>query len=259
MSLKLRATLLALLTALAVSTGAAMATSSSTFWTPMTLDIQPYGVVHWGVDNYFTLFRKASNGAGSFPTDAGITVGILPFKKFQMEVGVDLLEPSDDPVLFNLKMGAPEGALSPNAPALEVGIINAGTKKDVTDYNIVYGVIGKSSPGVGRFSVGPYVGNSKVLVNGQGKKENIGWMAAFDRGFMPVKDAEGNEFNRLVLALDYASGKNALGAYGGGIYYYFTKDISLLTGPVWFNDEAINGKWKWTIQLDINVPSWGGK
>src|SRR5436305_15332053 len=114
MSLKLRATWLALMTALVVSTGAAMATSSSTLWTPMTLDIQPYGVLHWGVDNYFTVFRKANNGAGSFPTDAGLTVGVLPFKKFQMEAGVDLLEPSDYPVLVHLKQGAPEGALSPN-------------------------------------------------------------------------------------------------------------------------------------------------
>jgi len=27
--------------------------------------------------------------------------------------------------------------------------------------------------------------------------------------------------------------------------------------PVWFNEKAINGEWKWTIQLDINIPSFG--
>jgi hypothetical protein len=118
-------------------------------------------------------------------------------------------------------------------------------------------VIGKTIPGVGRLSVGPYIGNSKLLVNAEGKKENDGFMVAFDRGFMPFKDAAGNEFNRLVFAADYASGNNALGGGGAGLYYYFTKNISLLTGPVWFNEEAINGKWKWTIQLDINVPSFG--
>ncbi|HYU35349.1 MAG TPA: hypothetical protein VEW48_24610 [Thermoanaerobaculia bacterium] len=240
---------------LALPAGAALATPSSTMWTPMTLDIQPYGVLHWGVDNYFTAFRKADNGAGDFPTDAGLTVGILPFEKFQMEIGVDVLEPSNDPVFFNLKMGAPEGALFSGAPALEVGIFNAGTKQDVTDYNIIYGVIGKTFPAVGRFSVGPYIGNKKVLVDAQGKKENTGWMAAFDHGFMPFKDAEGNPLNRLVFAVDYASGDNALGGGGAGLYYYFTKNISLLTGPTWFNEEAINGKWKWSIQLDINVPS----
>jgi hypothetical protein len=243
--------------ALILPAGAARATSSSTVWTPMTLDIQPYGVLHWGVDNYFTAFRKAKDGAGDFPTDAGLTVGVLPLERFQMEIGVDVLAPSDDPLFFNLKMGAPEGALFAGAPALQVGIVNAGTKKDVTDYNIVYGVIGKSFPAVGRLSVGPYAGNSKLLVNAEGKKENDGFMIAFDRGFLPVQDAAGNAFNRLVFAADYASGHNALGGGGAGLYYYFTPSISLLTGPTWFNEEAINGKWKWTIQLDINMPSFG--
>ena len=69
-----------------------------------------------------------------------------------------------------------------------------------------------------------------------------------------VKDKDGNEFNRIVFAADYASGKNAIGGGGFGFYYFFTKDISLLTGPVWFNDTDVNGRWKWTVQLDINVP-----
>ena len=248
---------LASFTAFAVSTGTAQATSSSTMWTPMTLDIQPYGVYHLGVDNYFTAFRKANNGAGDFPTDVGLTVGVLPFEKFQIEIGVDVLEPNNDPLFFNLKMGAPEGALFSGAPAVQLGIFNVGTKQDVTNYNMVHLVIGKTIPGVGRFSAGPYIGNKKVLVNAQGEKENAGFMAAFDRGFMPVKDAEGNEFNRLVFAADYASGDNALGGGGAGLYYYFSKNVSLLTGPGWFNEEAINGKWKWSIQLDINVPGFG--
>jgi hypothetical protein len=79
-------------------------------------------------------------------------------------------------------------------------------------------------------------------------------MVAYDRGFMPTKDAANNEYNKIVFAADYASGKNAVGAGGGGLYYYFTKDISILTGPVWFNEKAINGTWKWTTQIDINFP-----
>ena len=229
----------------------AFSTASSTYWTPMTPDIQAYGVWHIGVDNYFTLFTK--NGS-SFPTDAGLTVGVLPFDKLQMEVGVDLMESSDYPWSFNAKIGTPEGALFKGSPTLALGIFNVGTKKGVTDQNIVDLLIGKSFPNIGRFSAGPYIGNGSTLRNGDGGKENSGVMAAFDRGFMPVKDKEGNEYNRLVFAADYASGKNALGGGGFGVYYFFTKDISLLTGPVWFNDEKINGKWKWTIQLDINIP-----
>jgi len=235
------------------TTRSAHATPSTTYWTPMTVDIQSFGVLHTGVDDYFTVGRKADDGAGSFPTDLGFTIGVLPFEKMKMEIGVDLLGHTDDPVYFNAKIGIPEDALFSWSPTLQVGIFNAGTKKNVTDQNIIFGVVGKSIPHLGRISAGGYVGNSKVLVDKNGEKANTGFMAAIDHAFLPVKDKEGNEFSRLVLAADYASGKNAFGGGGVGAYYFFTKDISLLAGPVWFNEESINGKWKWTVQLDINT------
>lgn len=240
--------------ALILMAGVAHATPSTTYWTPMTVDIQPYGVLHIGVDNYFTVFRKAADGGGSFPTDFGLTMGVLPFEKVQMEIGFDLLESSNYPLYFNAKIGAPEDVLFKGSPTLQLGIFNVGTKNNVTNQNVVFVVIGKTIPGIGRISAGPYIGNKKVLIDKNGDKENTGVMIAFDRGFMQVKDKEGNEYNKLVFAADYASGKNAIGGGGAGLYYYFTKNISLLTGPVWFNEEAINGKWKWTIQLDINLP-----
>jgi hypothetical protein len=251
------------ITVLICMIGIAQATPSTTFWTPMTPDIQSYGVAHVGADNYFSIANKTSDEPAinnSFATDVGLTVGILPFEKLQMEIGVDYLGPSDYPVYFNAKIGAPEDALFKWSPALQIGIFNVGTKKNDagqqngTDQNIVYGVIGKTIPYVGRFSAGPYIGNSAVLRSGTGDTQDKGFMVAFDRGFLPIKDKEGNEFNRIVFAADYASGKNAIGGGGFGLYYYFTKDISILTGPVWFNDSDINGRWKWTVQLDINIP-----
>ena len=235
--------------------GAANATPSTTYWTPMTMDIQPYKVLHIGVDDYFTVFKKASAGGGSFPTDAGLTIGVLPFERFQMEVGADLLGASDDPLYFNAKAGTPENALCAGAPALQAGVFNAGTKRHVTDQNVLYGVVAKTIPLLGRLSAGPYAGNRKTLVDKDGDPADRGFMAAFDRGFIPGKDGAGNEYKRLVVAADYASGRNAIGGGGFGIYYFLTKDISLLTGPVWFNEKAINGEWKWTIQLDINAAS----
>ncbi len=231
----------------------AQATPSTTYFTPATTDIQPFGVLHIGVDNYFTVFRKAKDGGSSLPTDMGLTMGVLPYEKFQMEIGVDLLEPSDYPLFFNAKIGTPEHSLFKESPALNLGIFNMGTESHVTNYNIVYGLIGKTIPFLGRIHAGPYVGNSKALVDGNGKKENVGFMIGFDLPLIHVKDKDGKVlYDRLVLAADYASGKNVIGGGGVGLYLYFTKDISLLTGPVWFNEETINGKWKWTIQLDIN-------
>lgn len=238
-------------------TSISYATPSTTYWTPATTDIQPFGVLHIGVDNYFTVFRKAEKGGSSFPTDLGLTIGVLPFEKIQMELGVDLLEASDYPLYFNAKLGTPENSLFNGSPALNVGIFNVGTKSDVTNQNIVHFMAGKTIPVFGRLFAGYYIGNKKVLVDKNGEKENTGFMVGFDHGFIPVKDKEGNEYNKLILAADYASGKNALGGGGVGLYYFFTKDISLLTGLVWFNEEAINGKWKWTIQLDINASIFG--
>jgi hypothetical protein len=36
------------------------------------------------------------------------------------------------------------------------------------------------------------------------------------------------------------------------VYFFFTPQIDLLVGPVWFNDRSINGSMKWTTQLDVN-------
>lgn len=249
---------LAVLLTFIFMTGIVQATPSTTYWTPATTDIQPYGVLHIGVDNYFTVFRKLGNGGGALATDVGLTMGVLPFEKLQLEIGVDLVEPSDYPLFFNAKLGTPEHSLFKESPALNIGIFNVGTQSKVTDYNIVYGLIGKTIPYLGRVHAGAYYGNSSTLVDGNGKKDNAGVMIGWDRPLLSAKDKDGKVlYDRLILAADYASGKNAIGGGGVGLYYYFTKDISLLTGPVFFNDEKLNGNWKWTIQLDINANLFG--
>jgi hypothetical protein len=262
-TMKTRLAAVTVFATLVLFTGVAHATPSSTFWTPMTLDIQPYGVLHLGVDNYFTVLGKNGGSVRSFSPDIGPEIGVLPFEKVQMEVGLDYMGGADYPWFFNAKIGSPEDVWFKGSPALQIGIFNVGTKTSGpsrTDYDVLYGVIGKTIGPVGRFSIGPYIGNHSALVSSDGAHKNTGFMVAFDHGFVPVKDKDGNvDYNKLVFAADYASGKNAIGGGGFGLYYFFTKDISLLTGPVWFNDQGINGKWKWTVQLDINLPKLFGK
>jgi len=245
--------------ALAAAAAAAGATSSSTLWTHTTPDIQGFGVVHLGVDNYFTVGKNGDDGAGDFPTDVGLTVGILPWDHFQMEVGVDLAEPSDDPLSFNFKLGAPEGAIAPGWPALYVGMFGLGTASGVNDYEVVHLTAGKTLGRIGRLSAGLYQGNDELLRSSRGEEEERGWTIAFDRGFRPVVDAAGERFHRFVLAADYASGENALGGAALGLYTYFTQDIALAVAPVWFHDEGVNGEWKVTVQLDVNLPSLAGR
>ncbi len=165
--------------ALVVAAQTAHATSSTTFWTPMTLDFQPYGVPHLGFDNYFTLSKAAPNGA--FPMDiTSPTIGLLPFKKIQAEAGVDYFANTPHPWLYNFKIGTPENSFFKGQPAIEIGTFLLGrqTSTDRSDYDIVYGLVGKSFGPVGRFSAGPYIGNHATLLSSDGKAENVGYMVA---------------------------------------------------------------------------------
>ena len=265
---------------LGVNARLAQATPSTEFWTPAIMDVQPYGVWHLGIDNYFTVGRgpQTQIGTGTFPTDVGLTVGVLPFEKLNAEVGVDLLGAIDplvcsgavdngtpighctsfgNSLLYNFKFGIPEGALFAGSPGINYGMFNIGTVPQITNMNINDLIIGKTIPVLGRIHVGGYYGNSNsALLHRQGDlandKQNSGVMAAFDRGFWAVKDKEGNEYSKFTALADYASGQNFIGGWGVGLGINWTKDIDILTGPVFFNDKTINGRWKWSTQLDIN-------
>jgi hypothetical protein len=226
---------LAALAGLAIS---AAATPSTTYWTPATLDIQPAGLTHITYDTYSTIGRDPGE---DFPTDYGLEWGAKLGSKMAAEFGFDYLSPTSDPWLFNAKLGFPEGTLSKTAPAVEIGFFNFGSLRQ----NVVDFIVGKTLPhGAGRVSAAYYVGSSENLRSSAGEKENTGFMIAYDRTIVPDK---------LVFAADYASGKNAIGGGGAGLYYYFNKSVSLLGGPVRFNDKGINGKMKWTLQLDVNL------
>ncbi|MBI5399228.1 hypothetical protein HZB07_01235 [Candidatus Saganbacteria bacterium] len=236
---------------LSVLSSLSLATPSTTYWTSCVSDIQPYGVWHLGIDNYFTLNTNATTPAPTaLATDLGLTVGVIPSGPLQAEVGIDILQPSVDPYFLNAKIGVAEGTLFANAPSVGLGIFNIGLNQSTQGQNIVHLVLGKDLGTLGRLHGSPYYsGNFSNLGLGS---DNSGWMVGYDKGFMPVKDATG-EYNKLVFAADYASGNNALGGGGAGLYYFFSKTISLLTGPVFFNSQALNGSWKWTTQLDINL------
>jgi len=230
-----------LITLLACAIGA-QATPSTTYWTPCTIDIQPAGVAHLGIDDYSTVGSTAP--ASQFPTDFGLTFGANLTSRLAAEYGIDVLTPGANPLYFNAKIGFRENVLSKSAPALQLGLFNFGTKNDVTNQNIAYLTVGKSLPnGRTRLAASYYIGNDNVLRGSAGEKQNTGYMVAFDHALVPGK---------VVLAGDYASGKNAIGGGGVGVYYCFTKDISLLAGPVWFNDTQLNGPAKVTFQLDVN-------
>ncbi len=217
-------------------TGVVDGTPSTTYWTPCTTDIQAPNKWHLTYDTYFPI-RKPSQAA--FPVTIGLTYGVRLDRKLQMEAGFDWLESTRFPLLFNAKIGYLEGALGPNAPALQIGFFNWGTKSRVMNQNCIHIITGKTIKGLGRVHFSYYRGNRASL----GGRDQTGFMIGWDRWIVPGK---------FMLAGDYATGKNAIGGGGVGLYIFFTENIDLLVGPVWFNDGTINGKWKWTFQIDIN-------
>lgn len=227
----------------------AMATPSTQIWIPST-DIQGFKSVHLGIDNYIRA-ERAGDDANSRPHvyDIGLTTGVLPFEKIQMEAGFDLItngtSADDHPLSFNAKLGSPEGALFDGSPALAGGGYLFGTEKDVTDVNVVYALVAKTLPVIGRLSAGYYVGNDELLLDANGEEDNDGVLLSWDRTLPEISD-------KLWAAVDYQGGDNALGALSFGVSYAFAPNVSVIFGYDIYNENLTGGEDTFTTQLDIN-------
>jgi hypothetical protein len=218
------------------------ASPSTVFYTVATPYIQPFAVPHLTYDSYF-------NGTAAFPTDLGLTAGLLPFKKIQAEVGFDLFYPGPDPFQLNFKAGIPEGVFGKYLPGLTAGIFGMGFESGVNNYDILHFEVGKTIPRIGSVSVGGYKGlKPKLLRSASGKDQDLGYLISFYRTLEPWTE-------RVAITADYMSGKNVFGGGGVGLNFWFTKSIGLIAGWVWFNDEELNQPFRdgvFTIQLDID-------
>jgi hypothetical protein len=276
--MKLGKVLAATMAVMALAGGTAMATPSTQIWIPSP-DVKDYKAFHIDIDNY-TRFSSNKNYNDVNPNlyDIGLSAGVLPLENIKLEVGVDVLKSgyNDDsatgyaydraPLYFNAKLGTPEGAFGiKGLPAFAVGAYNLGTydKSEIgisTRQNIVYGLVGKTLPVIGRLSAGGYYGSARALAssgNPSTTNNNSGVMASWDRTMSEISD-------KLWLAVDYMSGNNANGEVSFGAQWNFTKQIAVIAGVVVFNpfykisaaDNGINpgGKPAFTTQIDISLP-----
>jgi hypothetical protein len=249
--------LLSSVAAVALAPAVAGATPSTTYWAPSTASCQAWRIPHVTYDTYFGKGPAAgSAGAPNYPIDTGLTMGVSPSAKLQAEVGFDLLLPSQDPLFLNAKLCTPESSLFKGSPGLSAGIYNVGFKEGVTDYNVLHLMAQKSIPGGGYVAAGLYhgLGNEALFTNSEGKVVRTGAIAGF---FSPDIKVGVKGLKKLNITADVQTGKNVLGAGGPGLYIYFTDTISLLTGPVFFFDKALQPggrRMLWTFQLDVDVP-----
>jgi hypothetical protein len=235
----------------------ASATPSTQIWIPST-DVQAYKTFHLGFDTYI---RANSNDDGSRTAPVvviGPTVGVLPFQKIQAELGFDVISGGGDldkyPLYFHGKVGTPEDSLFKLSPAIAVGGYNFGTKSGdarngelATNQNLVYGLVAKTFPVVGRLSAGYFTGNKKVLVDENGQSDENGVLLSWDRTLAEISD-------KLWLAVDYQGSDSALGALSFGASWAFAKNVSVILGYDIYNEKKTGGENTVTLQLDINFP-----
>ncbi|BCS52147.1 hypothetical protein [Geobacter sp. SVR] len=258
----------------ALMSGMAMATPSTQIWIPSP-DVKGFKDIHIDVDNYMRFSSKSDAGPNYY--NLGVSAGVLPSENVKLEIGADMLMSSlqndntadNHPFYLNAKLGTPEDAFGiKGLPAFAIGAYNLGlydkperaaaVAGDVlsTRQNIVYGLVGKTLPVIGRLSAGGYYGSERALsTSGNPKNNNYGVMASWDRSMPEISD-------KLWLAVDYMSGNNANGEVSVGGSWTFSKQISLLVGAVFFNPfynvsagdggALPGGKPALTTQLDIS-------
>jgi hypothetical protein len=250
----------------AMACGTALATPTAQIWIPST-DAKGFGETTLNVISVQRFSQKSDAGPSTY--DFGATVGVLPLEYLKMEIGIDYITSNlqndnaydNHPIYFNAKLATPEDLGVKGMPAFAVGAYNLGTydKPEVgvsTRQNIVYGLVAKTLPVVGRLSAGGYYGAKRALANGSNTKEtnmNSGVMVSWDRSMPEISD-------KLWLAIDYMSGNNLDGQLGVGGSWAFSKNVTFLAGLQFFNPgynpsagELIpGGKPAFTTQLFIN-------
>lgn len=226
---------------------------------------RPTKTFHLGIDNYFRasgVGKATGDPAKRDPNiyDIGPVVGVLPFEKLQAEIGFDYLtsgtEPNDNhPWSGNFKIGTPEDSIFKFSPAFAVGMYNIGpslskaTAPGVTSgQNIVYGLLARTLPVVGRLSAGYYRGSERALVNAEfTKAANDGVLLSWDRTMTEISD-------KLWMAVDYQGGNNVDGAVNFGASWAFAKNVSVIFGYDVYTRKSLAGNNTFTTQLDINFP-----
>lgn len=226
-----------------------IAQPTSLFWTNCITEITDTGIVNLDTYDYFTVFKGRGKGSSLSP-DIGATFGVFSWHDLKSEAGIDYITGLDNNFFFNGKIGMDEGKLFKHAPSWSFGIFDVGTKSQ-TKYNILDFVIGKSLPDIigGQFFLGSYASTTNVLGKNRG-----GVMAGAIRCFCHTKDKKGVEYDKWLIAADFASGKNVVGGGGVSLSHYFSPYFFIQTGPVWFNAPQIYGQWKWSLQINFGMP-----
>jgi hypothetical protein len=226
---------IALAALLSLGAAQAHATATTHIWAPST-DVQAFGLWHVTSDMYL-----ATRPGVPTVTNVGLTVGVLPGKRVNLELGADhksgLGALDNYPMYGNAKLGLPESALGRGWPAFAVGVFDVGTKSGRTSYDVFYLEAARTLP-LGRVSLGWFSGNRRLL----GAKDNRGLLAAWERTITEVSD-------RLWVCVEYMGSESVYGAFNAGASWKFAEGVVLLGGYQAYNDGDLVD----TVTLQVDV------
>jgi hypothetical protein len=225
----------------------AFSTPSTQIWIPSTY-IEPFGNIHFGVDQYISVRGKG------FVLNNGITAGALPFKYAQMEIGVDWRDINANhvyPFFYNAKLGMPENSFSKYAPSIAAGVYDLGFQNGINNFNLIYSILAKNIWKLGQFSSGFYygAGNRSLWVNNKGEVDRWGAIISWDRTMTEIS-------KNLWLAVDFQSGGNAYGSFNFGGAWYFAPNASILLGYDIYNNPAFDKTITIQVDLDLSLFKW---
>ena len=133
--------------------------------------------------------------------------------------------------------------------------MGVGTSAGVTNYDILYAQAQHSLPFGGFVSAGGYYGlTPALLTSSAGDVQRAGFIGGVGS---PDINVNLPWLQKITLAADVQTGKNAFGAAGAAASFYFTDKVSVLMGPVYFFDQGLQPGGRqvmWTVQLDIDMP-----
>ncbi len=226
------------------------ATPSTHIWAPST-DTQAYGTGHITADVYIPVESNSDGSHVRTITNSGLTFGMLPFKKLNAETGFDYKtgygELDGYPIYFNAKLAVPEDSYGSYFPAIAFGIYDIGTRTDKTDYDLLYCKVAKTIKlkdfSLGRFSVGYFWGNGKLLLDEDGNRDNHDIFMAWERTMTEIND-------KLWVCVEYQGTRSSYGAFNLGFSWQFTKSTSVIFGYQFYNNKNLADTA--TIQVDIN-------
>lgn len=196
--------------------------------------------------------RDSSGARPGTVSGAGLIMGVLPGRPVLAELGVDYKSCGDpidnNPVYFNGKLGLAEGALGAWAPALAGGVYDAGTNADRSAYNVWYAQAGKTVKlgelNLGRFSAGWFRGNPDLLLDGDGRSDNKGLLAGWDRTISEISD-------RLWASVDYMGTESAYGSLNVGLAWKFNSQVTALVGYNAFSNDALVNTYNLQLTLGL--------